>query len=294
MNGESNGKSRMKWLLFFLPAFSAMFAPSVFSQEVLYNGFDEVASMQRKVRDVVEVKRTPLFDNAPFLHLRKGDKLVKAREDFPGKMGIPLADPDRINYYLFSNGKYFQLWTTEEKGKLLLSPAFDAADNCLLFDWDFTMANARSLRQLFPGDYVHSLTIKQYDAIVAAISKEFPDIQVRDQDHPDLREDQVVNIPGHAVVEFQGLAYDATRDCIYKYVLKIGPDTCLITGWILIQGPRYVQREEFEGNHVFVPNGPPVYDIDPKTAEIKKAEYDKMIKFQNLVDEAIHPQDHTK
>ncbi len=57
-------------------------APAAFSQcGVLYDGLDTTARNQRMVRDVTEVNRTPLFDNAPFLHLRKGDKLVKVRQD---------------------------------------------------------------------------------------------------------------------------------------------------------------------------------------------------------------------
>src|SRR4051794_37216728 len=102
----------MKSLLWLFPIALFMAAPPAFSQSkrLIYDGFNTIAGMERRVRDVKEVNRTPLFDNAPFLRLRKGDKLVQAKEVFPA-FNKPVAQPDRINYYLFSGGRYFQLWT---------------------------------------------------------------------------------------------------------------------------------------------------------------------------------------
>ena len=65
--------------------------------------------------------------------------------------------------------------------------------------------------------------------------------------------------------------------------MKIGPDTCTVTGETLMQGPRYVQREEFEGVHNTgpeLPNAPPDWSVDPETAKRVKAEYDQMVRFQ--------------
>jgi len=272
-------------VLLLIPTFAA------FSQcGVLYDGIDTIA--QYKVRDVTEVNRTPLFDNAPFLHLRKGDKLVKARQDFGdnrGKPVKPVADPDRINYYLLSGGKYYLIWTEEEKGKLLLSPAFYGGDNCLLFDWELTMENAKALRELLPKEeYVHSLTIEQYDAIVAAVGKEFPEIEFRPRGQLFLCEGRLVSIPGHHLVEFQGLAYERFQNCLYNYWVRIGPEIFTITGEVVAQGPKHVERYEFEGLEGGGINGPAPWKPDDKTAKIKKAEYDKMMKFQNLVMDAIN------
>jgi hypothetical protein len=205
------------------------------------------SSMQRRVRDAVEVNRAPLFDNAPFLRLRKGEKLVKAKEDWTGRSGKSVAEPDRINYYVFSDGKYYQRWTEEQGDKLLLSSAFHSADNCLLFDWEVTIENAKALRKLLPGKYAASVTIEQYNAILTAIRKEFPEILVRFEDSlPDLHEPRFISIPGNMLVEFPGLAYDSFRNCIYKYSVRIGPSVCSINGQTLLQGPRHVERSEFE------------------------------------------------
>jgi hypothetical protein len=201
----------------------ALPTPRAFAQrkEILYDGFENIALMERKVRSVVAVNRTPLFDNAPFLRLRKGTKLVKAMEDLRDKG--PSADPDKVDFYVFSDGKYYQRWTAEEGGQLLLSAASYSADNCLLFDWDVTLENARALRELLPSEYGRSLSLEQYDAIVAAVLKEFPEIEVGLEDrNPSLREDRIISIPGQTLVEFQGLAYDRFGNRVYKYWVKVG------------------------------------------------------------------------
>jgi hypothetical protein len=283
----------MKHLLSSLLVLLLIPTPAVFSQcGVLYDGIDTIASNQRKVRDVTEVNPTPLFDNAPFLHLRKGDKLVKARRDFGDYRGKPVSkpvsDPDRIDYYLLSGGNYYLIETEEENGKLLLSPVVGAF-NCLLFDWEMTMENAKALRELLPKEeYAHSLTIEQYDAIVASVGKEFPEIEFRHRWELKLCEGRLVSIPGHHLVEFQGLAYDRFENRLYNYTLRIGPEVCSITEEVLAQGPKHVERYEFEGEEGGGISGPAPWKPDAKTAKIKKAEYDKMMKFQNLVMDAIN------
>jgi hypothetical protein len=48
-----------------------------------------------------------------------------------------------------------------------------------------------------------------------------------------------------------------------------------------------VDRSEFERVVISGINGNPSQEVDPQTAKIKKAEYDKMIRFENVVTEAI-------
>jgi hypothetical protein len=112
----------------------------------LYDAFTDIARSCAKVRDVKELKRTPLFDNAPFLRLRPGDALVEAKEDPEGWMGKGYPDLNRTDTYLRSGGEYYRLWTTKENDKLLLSPAFHAGGYCLLFDWEFNLATAEAPR----------------------------------------------------------------------------------------------------------------------------------------------------
>ena len=264
-----------------LPAYSQ-------SKELLYDGFESIALMQRNVRDVEEVNRTPLFDNAPFLHLRKGDKLVKAKEDLAAQKGKPPAEPDRVSFYVLSDGKYYERWTEEEDGKLLLSPAFYSADSCLLFDWEVTLASAKALRKLLPNEYASSLTVLQYDAIVEAVRKKFPEIETRVGGlAPGFRDTQLISIPGSKFVEFQGFAYDRFRNCVYRYFVRIGSSVFSIHGQTLLQGPPHVEPWEFESTSTAGPNASGRHEIDPKTAKIKRAEYDRMMEFQTAVTDAI-------
>ena len=280
----------MKFLLLLLSAVLGLSAPRAFAQgwELLYDGFDAIASMESKVRNVSEVKETPLFANAPFLLLRKGDKLVKAMKDADGDGGKPVANPDKVDVYVLSDGKYYQRWTNETDGKLSLSAAFHSAENCLLFDWDVNLENARALRKLLPLEYAESLTIGQYQAILKATEEKFPEIKINyESANPGLREDRIMTIANRNFAVFEGLAYDSFRNCIYKYSIRLGPSVFSIHGLNLLQGPRHVERSEFERVDVLGPNGNRGQDVDPQTARVKKAEYDQMILFQQMVTKAI-------
>lgn len=241
--------------------------------------------MQRSVRDVVEVDHRPLFDNAPFLRLRKGDKLVKAKEE-EIREGKPRGDLDKVHYYLLSGGKYYQLGAHEEDGRVLLSGALFGAGNCLLFDWELTMENARALRQLVPFPYAKSLSRADFEAAAAAVRVQFPEARESGV-RPELQEDRIRSIPGHGFAEFQGLAFDSFDNCFYQYSLKIGPETCSIENRMLLQGPRHIWRHEFEREIISGPNGNPGAEVDPAVAKIKKAEYDRMLQFQKLVEDAL-------
>lgn len=246
--------------------------------------------MERQVKDVHELNRTPLFENAPFLRLRPGDRLVKAKEKIePGSM--PPANPDEELYFLHANGKYYQLWAFEKNGELLLSAAFHAAEYCLLFDWELTMPNAQALRQLLPLEYSSSLSEQQFEQISNSVIKEFPDAVSSVEGNSRLEQDRLISIPGHALAEFQGLADSHLFNCVYKYTLRIGPDVFLIVGETLLRGPNRVERREFEppppGN--FIVNQSPVSKINPATAKIKRAEYKRMLRFQTLVEQVIKP-----
>jgi hypothetical protein len=82
-------------------------------------------------------------------------------------------------------------------------------------------------------------------------------------------------------------------NCIYKYTVKIGPNVFSIVGHRVLQGPRRVERDEFEGRHPSgAPNDGGFFDVDPATAKVKKAEYDRMLKFREVVEAAIASKGH--
>jgi hypothetical protein len=280
-------------LAFCFVALAFVVPSAAFSQpaERIYDGFESIVGMKRNVRDVVDVNRTPLFDNAPFLRLRKSDKLVRGKEDDSEGMGKPRGEA-RTWYYVLSEEKYYQLWTEEKAGKLLLSPAFYAAENCLCFDWDFSMANARALRELLPSKYIRSISSAEYSAIWNSVRKEFPEAVIMiggSVISSDIHEDRILSFSGHVFAEFQGLAFDPGQNTIYKYTIRIGPEAFSIHGLPLLRGPRHVERYEFEGVHdgSGLPNASPPFDVDPEMAKIKKAEYDRMVRFQKLIDSVL-------
>ncbi|EDY21900.1 hypothetical protein CfE428DRAFT_0025 [Chthoniobacter flavus Ellin428] len=109
----------MKHPLLFLPLTlailtSATFAERPVGEEVLWDGFHHISRLERSVHDVVEVKRNPLFDNAPFLRLRGDDKLVQALEADSQHKGYLI--PAQVKYYLLSDGHFYLIETKEESG----------------------------------------------------------------------------------------------------------------------------------------------------------------------------------
>ena len=249
----------------------------------LYDGLDAIAKSETKVRDVIAVNRTPLFDNAPFLHLRSGDQLVRAKIDADGQaMRFSGAQGSETYYYFVrSKGKYYRISTYEQGGKLLLG----TPERSLLFDWAFTIENCRALRRLLSPVWAESLSATQYKAIVQAVQKEYPEINV--SPYSELREDHLVSIPSYDFAEFEGWAYDVHLNCIYRYTTRIGPKVFSIQGEPLVQGPPHVDRLEFEQEEIA---DSLTLDVDFETAKRKRAEYGRMIKFMEMIEEAIHPE----
>jgi hypothetical protein len=131
-------------------------------------------------------------------------------------------------------------------------------------------------------------TIEQYQAILKATAEKFPEIKINyESAHPSLCEDKIMTVADQNYAVFEGLTYDSFRNCIYKYRIRVGPSVFSIHGLNLLQGPRHVERREFEREDVSGPNGHPGQDVDPQTARVKKAEYDQMILFQQVVAKAI-------
>jgi len=273
-------------------------------RELVRDGFSSIEWERQKVRDVVEAKRSPLFDNVPFLRLRPGDHLVKARRD--QGFSKPSGDPDRLDYYLCSGGAYYDLSAFEENGRLEL----DATKYALLFDWDFTLANARLLRGLSHDQ--ESLTTAQVAAAIQAVKKEFPEaIQM---DSPEtvpeaislpvaysVKEDTLVSIPGQSEAHFEGLAYEPSSNLLYHYQIRLSSHLYLVSRYAVLRGPRLVDPEWFTPppdpaasalrsfelstvpNQVSTERRP----LDPEKARIKKAEYERAERFRELVEGAI-------
>lgn len=275
----------------------AVCAPCAFSQRTILkeDGLRNIVPYFHfkpiEPRDIEEVTRIPLFDNAPFLRLREGDKLVKV-VIHPSSREI--GKPDSVGYFLQSGGEYYLLqWVDkEDHGKLLLSKPYYS----LMFDWDFTMENANALRMLSGYSTANNINEGPYNAIIAAIDKAYPKRGLADiprcLGRPDRRPDKIVSIPGQTYALFTGVAYDFDEDSIVQYWVKIGPHVFTVIEQILIQGPESVDVGETELQDDSAGRIGPPEPPDPREIEyvkIKKAQYEKMLKFEKLIYAVIHP-----
>ena len=221
---------------------------------------------------------TPLFSNASFLQLKPGDKIVYASQK------IPKSDSPWEGEYLVSGDRYYQL-DEKKNGQIICSPLVHEGSSWVFYHWVFSMENAEALRKLLPQEYSESITTKQYTLISEKIRNQFPSLSTP---YCIPKNPSRIELPGHQAAKFEGIAFDRYRDRIYKYTLLIGPDVFTILGETLIQGPPVVQRYEFEGvkesNSL---NGPPPIEIDPATAKTKRAEFEEMTRFQNLMNSVL-------
>ncbi|MCX6954878.1 MAG: hypothetical protein NTV51_22195 [Verrucomicrobia bacterium] len=284
-------------LLLFLPlaliAAPAPIIPNPPRPQVRWDFVESLSPIDRVLRESEVIDRTPLFINAPFLRLRPGDKLVRFVSGPSGKDFM--TGETRTGYYLHSSGKNYSIEATEEPGGIRLNSTDASA--VLLFDWEVNEANANSLYALLLKRQFNTLTSAQWDAITTAARKDFPEIEISAPPYQYYSRSEVVqlrliSIPGQSYAVFSGVAFNEFDDAVYQFSVSIGPHVARILGTPLLQVPRYVHREEFEGYHSNgFPNAGPPFDVDPATAKIKKAEYDRMIAFQTLVKEAMKSRD---
>ena len=246
-------------------------------------GLEDIASNIRKVTDIKQIDRSPLFNNAPFLRLKKDDTFVKARQWLENGKGVAPDFAKEYSFFLCSEGQYYLIWTRENDNQLILLSACD----CLLFDWEVTIENAEALKNIY-NQWKHEMTYKEYKTISMAIEKEFPNVFPPDFNLGNASAfgpPKLVSISRNSHVVFQGIAYDDYSNYIYKYTLKIGPAIFLSLREKLAEGPKHIDRWEFEGSQPRpeIPNSMPPFDVPPEIAKKKKQEYDAMVRFQKLV-----------
>lgn len=252
---------------------------------VEFDGLDSTQADTWGLSAVVELNRDPLFDNAPFLRLRRDDKLVYAKHQSKGSA--------QEGYYLVSQGKYYQVVAREKAGKLVLDDDWYLRDP-LLFEWKFTLPQATALSQFESGS-LQKVNLIRYAEIYNAVRKRFPDKECRSPGSVEIAADKALPFPGQLVAEFQGIAYNQTFNRLEKYVLRIGPSTCTMRAQVLIQGAPRVDRWEFDAEYVRKNNADPgengaVFpDPDPATSKIKRAQYLEWLAFQTIVLDVISP-----
>lgn len=75
---------------------------------ILYHdGLQQLVVNIRKVDDVQVVDRTPIFDNVPFLSLKKGDRFVRAKMWSENGKGVKPGFSDQYFYFVHAGDQYF-------------------------------------------------------------------------------------------------------------------------------------------------------------------------------------------
>lgn len=254
------------------------------------NAICEIKPTSQKLTNIRVINRSPLFDNAPFLQLRKGDQFVKAAWHYD----VRCYSGYYSSYFLLSEGQYYPISGYKTGSKLFLSYGGSFA-SLLLFDWkNVTVANARMVKNLQHKYIDNEMSGKQYAAVLKMVQKTFPQTTCRiPRGHRHLQElsEKFVSAGKYSHMIFTGYAYeDAYANHIYKYTLTVGPYVFLETREKLIVGPRFVNSEEFLGRRPSkFPNGPHSYTPPPHIAKLRKQEYDHMVKFRKAVMKIIAP-----
>ena len=244
-----------------------------------FDGRDSVKrSIQEKVAEPQKVQRTPLFDNLPFLKLKAGDQLIKARAWRKMSKGRKAAFDAKESYFLLSEEKYYGLETNEWEGKLQLRSDYYS----LLFDWDVTLANATMLQP----DSDEAITPESFQKLKGALRENFPE-SLRDTKEIKIESPRLEGEGKSRRAIFQGLGFNRFKNTIFEYRSEIGNETYVQYRKDLIVGPSRVERREFEGEESHGMNGRGAYHPDPQTAARKRAEFDRMQKFQAIVNKFL-------
>lgn len=237
--------------------------------------------IQEKVGEPREIKRMPVFDNLPFLKLKTGDQLVKARRWMKSRKGSQPRFDENESYFILSDGQYHSLqWKVKEQGeKLVLESAYLS----LLFDWDVSLANAK----LLGDDFGNPITLKSLAALKNTLRKDFPRT-LRDVGEVKIAAPYLAGIGRSKRAVFQGLGFDLYENTIFKYQFDVGNETYIQYRKNLVVGPRRVDRDEFEGveSHGNA-NAPAPYTPTPEAAAKAFFEYEQMKKFQAIVDKFL-------
>jgi len=232
---------------------------------------------QKKVGKPRAITRTPVFNNAPFLQLKPGSKIIKGKKWMDSsKNPKDYHFEEKESYFLLTNNKYYFLgWIRENSDKLFLS----YGSYSLLFDWDFSLANATILQQLDEREFGEKISVESFANLKKDLQKEFPE-SVRDA--------------GKAIVEtpylkgggkarraiFQGLGFDRYRNTISKYQLEIGNETYIFKIKKLIVGPQRAGiTDKIKPNFDAVPK----VKRTPQQVAKERALQERIMKFQAIV-----------
>lgn len=249
---------------------------------VTYFDAGKSVSSEKTVGSPLEVVKMPVFDNAPFLHLKLGDKLVRGRRYIPMMKGDPAAFNDHDSYFLSSGGQFYDVNDFGREMKLKL---WDVSTACH-FAWDLNLENASELHKISTrsSTFEFLLSLEQYRAIRQAAGEHFADA-LRDDTGLTINQPHIVAAEKYAV--FESINFDRHTDTIFQYHVAIGPGVYRIRRKPLIVGPRRVRREEFEGREGGGINGPGPYRPSKAEAAQARAEYQKMQAFHGIVAAAL-------
>jgi hypothetical protein len=257
----------------------------VFAEEkwvLVADGPKYIFPVEDELSDVQPYERTPLITNLPFLQLRTGDRLVRAARAPRGKEFITGEKP--VGYYLVSGDQRFHLSITEEAGDLKL----DDPVQTVLFAWDFSDANADTIRDLVTALYLGRMMDEEaYGKVRDVVRRDFPAAEVSPLYGFPLPA-RSRRFPGQSFREYDLIAVGRSDTTVAKYRLRIGPSIFSLHEHVLIRGPEPVDPSDFEDpSHSTLANARPPSNLSPAMKAEKKAAYDRMIRFQKLISETL-------
>ncbi len=233
---------------------------------------------EKKVGVLQEVKRALLFDNLPFLRLKQGDKLMRGQAWRSPIEVFKSPSDKRDSYFVFHQNRYFQLSAYDDHGKLrLIGPT-----ESLLFDWDVSLPLALSLgRQV--GSSNIELQPQMFAAMRDEVRKQFPLIALGEP--PVLKVPHLQGEGAGQIAVIESVVFDPYKDAVFHQRLSIGHSRFLLERKVLLQGPRRVEREDFEGFEGGSGiNAPGSYHPDPAVAALRRKEFDRMRHFQRVIE----------
>lgn len=241
-----------------------------------------------------EIKRVPLFDNAPFLRLQAGDKLFAARRENGWRKGVLPRFAEHDSLFIERAGKFIEIapsweWSREKNNRKL---ELSDVSRSIWLDWNVTLPNAEQLIKIHRQNGEKTISLPTYRSLRAALKNEFAST-LRDDTTLELRAPFLeVGAPKPKTrAVFERLVYDRFRNLVFEERVILGNGIYWVKRRDLIVGPPHVERWEFEGNadtHGTI-NGPPLYVPDAKTAATKRATFNRMEAFRRVVETVLSP-----
>jgi hypothetical protein len=272
--------------------FSALYLTSMcsadegdFQPTSAFDSHSYLAYTEEKVGEPREISQTPIFQNAPFLKLRPGDKLIRAKKWNDRTKGSESHFDKNESYFLQTGGKYYLLqWSNAKDQALNLKSSYLS----LLFDWEVNLKNALALQEIDDRRWENRIAPRSLGELKAALKEDFPET-LRYTGEIAITKPHLQGTGEARRMVLQRLVFERFYDIIYLYQIEIGQNIYVWYRQPFIVGPRHVEHVEFDIGSLSPPSDTYRTDFDrsPEGKAIARIrareEYERMTAFQNIV-----------